>query len=167
MEIFKDFGFQPEFFVAQIINFLILAFIFKKYLYKPVLKVLKDRQTKIKQGIEDSEKAGIALATAEEQKDEILKRASQEAERIIESTRNEAQELKNSLMDRAKEDADRIIADGHEQAKIEFEKADAAAKIIALDLSKKVLERILDDLFTKDEKAKILKKNIQKLELND
>lgn len=167
MDIFKDFGFQPEFFVAQIVNFLILAFIFKKYLYKPVLKVLQDRQAKIKQGIEDSEKASAALASAQEQKDEIIKKAAQEAERIIESTKNEAQSLRGSLLDQAKKDADKIIAGGHEQAKIELEKADAVAKTIALDLSKKVLERILDDIFTKDEKVKIIKKNIQKLELND
>ncbi len=167
MEIFKDFGFQPEFFVAQIINFLILAFVFKKYLYKPILKVLKDREAKIKSGLEDAEKAGLALQSAEEKKDEILKKAAQEAERIIESTKNEAQEVRISLLAQAKLDADRIIKDGKEQAVIEFEKAESAAKTVALELSKKVLSKVLDDLFTKEEKIKILNKNIKKLTLND
>ena len=83
----KKSGFEPVFFVSQIVNFLILAFIFKKFLYKPVLKILQDRKRQIAKGIEDAEAAGIALVRANSEKDELIKTATLEAERIIEKAR--------------------------------------------------------------------------------
>ncbi|MBU2632677.1 F0F1 ATP synthase subunit B, partial [Patescibacteria group bacterium] len=49
MEIVKQFGLDPVLLVAQIVNFLILLFILKKLLYKPVLELLKKREDTIKE----------------------------------------------------------------------------------------------------------------------
>ena len=52
MEILNNFGFQPTLFIAQIVNFLILAYVFKRFLYKPILKTLKDRQKTMKRTVQ-------------------------------------------------------------------------------------------------------------------
>jgi F-type H+-transporting ATPase subunit b len=164
MEIFNNFGFEPTFFVAQIVNFLILAFLLKKYLYKPVLKVLKDREQKIAKGLRDAEDASLALEKAGEEKDQIIKAATLEAQKIIEETKKSAQELKEELMERSKKDADRIIKEAKDQAQIEIRSVEIQAKNMALSLSKKILDKILTEIFTKQEKDTIITRNIKKLE---
>lgn len=166
MEIFKNFGFQPEFFFAQIVNFLVLAFVFKKFLYKPILKALRDRAEKIRLGIEDAEKSHLALEKANTQKDEIIKKASSEADKIIAMTKGEAESIKSEIVLSAKNESNRIISEAKIQAQAEFEKAEIEAKKIALTISEQLLDKIISEMFTKEEKEKILKRNIQKLENN-
>jgi hypothetical protein len=83
MEIFEQFGFDLKLFAAQIVNFLVIAFIFKKFLYKPILDTLQKRKAAIKKGLKDAEDASLALEKAEESKEQILNKASKEAESII------------------------------------------------------------------------------------
>ncbi len=164
MQLFKDFGFDPTFFFAQIINFLIIAAIFKKFLYKPVLKVLADRKKTIEKGISDAAKAASDLEHAELKKQEIIKEATLASEKIIEDTKNVAAELKVKLEAAAKKDAEKIISDAHEQAEIEFKKASANAQDIALELSRKIVDKLITELFTKEEKEKIVARNVKRLE---
>src|SRR3989344_3618659 len=104
MEILNNFGFEPTFFIAQIINFLILAFIFKKFLYKPILKALSDRAKKVAQGIKDAESAQKALESAEDKKNEIIKAATLEAENIISVTKKESEKTREELLEKARSD---------------------------------------------------------------
>src|SRR3989344_2501397 len=123
MEILKNFGFEPVFFTAQIINFLILFFVFKRFLYKPILKILKDRTNAIEKGLRDTESARVALEEAEAQKE-------------------------------------KIIAQAHDAALLELASARDQASDISIELSKKVLDRVLTEFFTKEEKERICTRNI-------
>lgn len=166
-KLLQNFGFDQTFFVAQIINFLILAFLFKRYLYKPILKVLKDREKKIADGLADAEKANLALAEADARKDEIIAAATSEGEKIIEETKRNAGELRDSLNAASKKEADRIVQDAKAAVQSEFDRAQHLAEETSLDLSKKILDRILSEIFTKEEKEKIIKRNIKVLEKHE
>lgn len=163
MELLENFGFEPVFFSAQIVNFLILAFVFKKFLYKPILKILNDRQQKITKGLEDTEAARLALDKANAKKDEIIKNAVGESRKIIDETKKSVQKLREELTSRAKIDAQRLITQAKTQAQLEMDRAEAHAKNISLDLAKSVLEKVLSELFTKQEKDIIIQRNIKKL----
>lgn len=164
MEILNNFGFEPTFFIAQIINFLILAFIFKKFLYKPILKVLHDREQKIAHGIKEAEDARLALEAAEAKQNEIIKKATLTAEKIIDETKNQAGTVREELTQIAKNEADKIIKEAKMGAAAEFERAAREAQDAALDISKNIVEKILSEIFTKDEKEKIIKRNIKILD---
>ena len=164
MEILNNFGFEPIFFGAQIVNFLILAFVFKKFLYKPVLKLLKDRQKQIERGISDAEAAHVALEKASTERDDIIKSATIEAEKIIDETKKSAESTRDEIIAKAKADSEKIIAEAKQTAKDEFEKAINEAKIAAVDLSKNLLDRILSEMFNENEKEKIMARNIKRLE---
>lgn len=163
MEIFEQFGFDPKLFIAQIINFLILAFIFKKYLYKPLLKVIKDRDKKIAQGLSDAEKAEKALSSAEEERDHILKNASQEAGEILLQTQQNAEETRAKILSKTKEESEKMIAEAKKAAQSEFEKMEKEAKNISLRLSEEILQKTLQHIFTKEEQERIIKRNIEDL----
>ncbi len=163
MQILDSFGFEPIFFVAQIINFLILALIFKKFLYKPILKLLKDREKNIVRGLQESEMARTALDEATIKKDSIIRVAALEAEKIIEETKKNAENLREELLKSSKQEAEKLIKEAKDAADIEFQKAKDAAEEVSLTLAKKILDKVLSELFTKQEKEKILQRDIEKL----
>ncbi len=164
MEVFKDFGFEWQFFIAQIINFLILAFIFRIFLYKPVLQVLKKRQRQIEKGISDAQKAAEELASAEEKKDKILKNAANEAEKILTDAKTDAETSKEEILAQARKNAEKIINEAKATGEAEKEKMLSEAKEVAVTISKRMLEKILDELFTREEKEKIIARDIKKLD---
>jgi F-type H+-transporting ATPase subunit b len=166
MEILNEFGFNAGLFFAQIVNFLILAFVFKRFLYKPLLKVLNDRKNTIAKGIEDSEKAAKALATAEEEKSDILHKASKESQKIIEDTKKSAEAIKEEILNSARTDADKLMAEAKKQSELEMDKMRKEAQHMSLQLSKTILERVIVQMFSKEEQEKLIKKGLQEIEKN-
>jgi len=163
MEILQNFGFQPTLFIAQIVNFLILAFVFKRYLYKPILKTLKDRQKTIKKGLEDAEAAAKDREDALIKKEEVLSEAAKEANKIIEDTKKAAETLKEEILTSAKQDAEKIISSARSQADLQMTDMEKRAKKASLDNSMVILEKALSSMLTKDEKEKILARSIKSL----
>ena len=53
--------------IAQIVNFLILVWLLKRFLYKPVLKAIDDREQKVAAKLKDAE-----IKNAEAEKDKVL-----------------------------------------------------------------------------------------------
>lgn len=164
MEILQNFGFQPTLFAAQIVNFLILAFVFKKYLYKPILKTLKDRQKTIAKGIEDAQIAAREKENALLKKEEILNEASKEADKILESTKKSAESLKEEILTEAKKDAEKIINSAKDQADIQMGEMEKRVKKASLDNSLHILEKAITAMFTKEEKEKILARSVKTLQ---
>lgn len=161
MEILNNFGFEPILFLAQVINFLILAFIFKKFLYKPILKTLKNRKDVIAKGIENAEKAALELAHAEAKKDEIIKSASREADEILKSTKIGAEELRSKILDETKSESEKIIASARNQANMLMEDVEKRAKKASLNNSMAILEKALEQMFTKDEREKVFSRTVK------
>ncbi len=163
VEILNQFGFNPILFFGQIVNFLILAFIFKRFLYKPILKTLSERRKKIAKGLKDAEEAAKARADADSEKEVILVKASKEAEKILDETKKAAEELRDEILTGARTDADKIIKSAKAQVDAQMDEMEKRAKKASLDNSVAILEKVLDSLFTKDERKKIMDKNIKVL----
>jgi len=163
MEILSEFGFDLKLFVAQILNFLVLAFLFKKFLYKPLLGAVKKREEVIKKGLVNAEKAEKALLNAEEKQDEILNKAAKEAEKIIGESRKSAQLDADRIISESKSESDRIIENAKEQAKLEKEEIEKQVSSIAAEASQKILDSVISELFTDKEKDEILKRSLKKI----
>ena len=129
--------------------------------------MLNDRKKIIEKGLKDAEEATVALEKANEARDEILKEATFQAEKIIEETKKSAEDLKDSMTMAAKSESDKIITAAREAAEIEFTNARANAEDIALELSRNIVDKILGEIFTKEEKSKIIARNIKRLEKYD
>ena len=91
-EIIHAFGIDWRLIIIQMINFALLAWALWYFLYTPVLKLITDREAKIRKGVEDAEKAGIALQEADTEKTSILKEAHGEAGQIVARSTQHAEE---------------------------------------------------------------------------
>ena len=163
MEILHQFGFDYKLFISQAVNFLILAYIFKRFLYKPIMNVLKEREEKIKAGIANAEKAKEALDNAKLDRDAMLKETRAEAQSILESTRKSAEELRQEFALKAKAESERTVAEAKVQAAAELKKAENELKGMTLDLSQKLLSEVVSKLFTEEEKQKILQRAVENI----
>lgn len=164
MEILKDFGVNPVLLVAQIVNFLIILFVLKRFMYKPVLDMLKKRENQIRDGLRSAEEGEKKLTEAEKKERQILHTAQERAEKILGDSKIEAQELKDQAIVIAKKEAEKIIA----QAKETIEQEEKAAeerltkKIGQIAIS--LLEKSLGRIFGEKEQKIILKKATAVLE---
>jgi F-type H+-transporting ATPase subunit b len=163
MEILNQFGFDIKLFVAQIINFLVIAYVFKRFLFKPILNTLQNRNKLIKKGLKDAEDAAIALNNAQNKSDEILSKASKEAERIIAEAKELAQNSREKIIENTKKEIEKMMQQTKEQIELERIQFQTEAKDISLEISRQILETAIIGLFDKKEQEEIIKKGAQKI----
>src|SRR5437764_2636199 len=84
------FGWDPRLFFSQVISFIIVALLLKRFAYKPILAVLRQRRDQIAQAQLNAEKIKQQLAEAELRHADILARANAEAQKMIDEARASA-----------------------------------------------------------------------------
>lgn len=114
--LFEAFGLDVKLLIVQAVNFGVLIIALWYFLYRPVFKVLADRQAKIQQGVEDAEKATEKLATADTEAQARVDKADQEADEILTSAREVAGTEKARLVKEAEARAEKIEKDATARA---------------------------------------------------
>ena len=122
-EILHAFGIDGRLIVIQIFNFAILAGALWYFLYTPVLKLLSEREAKLKKGLEDAENAANALTEADAEKATIIKDARVEAASIVQKGTKHAEEKQAAILAEAQAKAQRHA----EQAALQAEEIKAKA----------------------------------------
>lgn len=163
MELLNEFGFDWKLFIAQIINFLIIAYLFKKFLYKPILSTLKKREETIDKGLKDAESAGKALESAELEKDAILGVASKEAERILDEARISAGEAREKILNDTRVEAEKIAIQAKEQLSLERDNFIKEAQDLSLTLSQRILEQAIKGMFDEKTQQQLIRKGLTKI----
>jgi len=160
MEILENFGFNIQLFLAQIVNFLILAFLFKKFLYKPILTMIQNRQNTINKGLKDAQHAEVALEKANAEREKILSEASSEAKKILSETKSSAEATREEILSRTRQDAEKIMHDARAQAELEIERIRGEGERIAVGLTASLLEKTLSGAIDKNTQKKIIDKTL-------
>lgn len=92
--------------IAQIINFLVLVYLLKRFLYGPIVKAMDERQSKIEQRENEAqEKILIAEGRAQDYIEKTA-RLDQETAEILYHVRQEAEAEKKDYMEKARDDID-------------------------------------------------------------
>lgn len=161
MEIVDHFGLDPYLFGAQVINFLIIFYLLKRFLYKPVLEILRKREKEIAEGLKQAEEGKILLEKAQEKEKEILVKARGEAKEIIEEAKNQGLTLGKQIEDNAKIEAQRIILEA--QSQIEENRKETEKKLVSQvsSISIEYLKRALSNIFSESEQKEILQKAVK------
>lgn len=91
--------------IWTIINFLLLMFLLKIFLYTPLLKFMEAQKARIDEGIAEGEKAGQAKEENAKQLAVNLQKSSIEARRILSESRAADERTKAVILNRANESA--------------------------------------------------------------
>ena len=147
---------DPGLFVWTILTFLLLLTVLAKFAWKPLLKMLKDREDLIRTSLEDAEKAQTELAKLNAEGEEIINKARAEAQEILSQGKSSAVKMKEETLNDAKEKAKAIAKDAEKQIQVEKEKAIAEIKSEVVNISLSVAEKLIKkNLSAEDNKALI------------
>lgn len=100
--------------IAQIVNFLILVWLLKRFLYKPILNAIDTREKKIAKELAD---ADLKKTEAGKERDEFQRKNEefdQQRAALMDKVTQEAQAERQRLLDEAREAADTLSAKRHE-----------------------------------------------------
>ena len=98
-KLIHDFSFGL--FIWQLLVFVALIFLLKKYAWKPILDAVNAREESIEGALKAAEKAREEMKALQSDNEAILKEAREERERIL----KEARDMKNKIVAEAKEAA--------------------------------------------------------------
>ena len=141
------FGFHWWLFLSQLISFCIVATLLQKFAYKPILSVLEQRRQQIKEGLENAEKIKQQLVESEARYAEILNKANNDAQKLIDEARASSAVIAERKQQQAIADAEQIIAKARAATAQEHEKILSELKRevgrLVVDTTSKVTGKIL------------------------
>lgn len=141
------FGFNVWLFLSQVVSFVIVALLLRRYAYKPVLAVLEERRQRIAEGLLNADKIKQQLAEAEQRHSEILAKANAQAQKMIDEARASSATLTERKQQEAIVMAEQIVAKAHEASAIEHERTMTELKRelgrLVVDTTAKVTGKIL------------------------
>ncbi|OGE64324.1 ATP synthase F0 subunit B [Candidatus Daviesbacteria bacterium RIFCSPLOWO2_02_FULL_36_7] len=162
MEILNQFGVNPILLAAQVVNFVILLFILKRFLYKPLLKVLQERKQKIADSLKNAEKIEKRLQETNEELEKTLGKALKEGQKII----DESKKTGIQIMEDSKQTAAEIIENAYKQVaeaqKAEYTKLEQRVRENAGQIVAIALEKITGKILNKNQKD-IIEKSMKNL----
>ena len=119
--------------IFQIINFVVLLYILRRILYKPIREIIEKRRGLIAKTVEDAENTKKEALELKEKHQEELNNLKKIQNQMLEQTREEALKDRTKLLREAEKDAVKI----NEKEKALF---DAEKKRIESELKNKILE---------------------------
>lgn len=115
-ELFAAFGVDWKLLLIQAVNFGLLLSVLTYFLYKPVLRIIDERQRKIAEGVKTAEEAQRKLEDAKVEGEGIVGTAAREAEVLVASARARADERGTEIVKGAEARAAGVLKDASDRA---------------------------------------------------
>lgn len=165
MELLTNLGIDWRLLIAQLINFGVLLAVLYKFLYKPVLKLLHERTTRIEEGLKNAEVVDTKLREATAVYDAKVREARGEAQKILETTKKEGEALKAELTATAQKEATKILEAARARLAVEKEKIMHEAEHELSDLVEQATHHVLGQIMTPEMDRKLIDEAVQKVRI--
>lgn len=145
-------------FVSTFVLFGIFAFVLGRFGWKPLLKIIEDRESSLRAMIENAQRANAEAQELLARYQEMLRNAGREREEILKRALEEAERLRGDLLAKAKADAEAQIARAREEIARETRRAlvevrtqvadlavDAASKIVTSSLTPAAQKQLAEE----------------------
>ena len=154
-------------FFWQLLLFVGLVLLLKKFAWKPILDAVEKREEGIKDALDSAEKAKLEMQNLQADNQKLLKEARAEREEML----KEARDIKNKMIDDAKGEAQAQANKMIEQATaaIESEKKAAMAELksqvagLSIEIAEKVVR---GELSNKDKQEQLVESMLSEAKLN-
>ncbi len=154
-------------FFWQLVLFIGLVLLLRKFAWKPILDAVEKRESGIEEALKSAEKAKLEMQNLQADNQKLLQEARAEREAML----KDARDMKNKMIEDAKgeaqEQANKMITQA--QAAIESEKKAAMAELknhvagLSLEIAEKVVRT---ELSNKDKQLKLVETMLGEKSLN-
>lgn len=142
-------GINLKIFLAQLLNFAIVLLVLWKWAYKPIVKLLEERQEKIEHGVKQADDVEKRVQDLERERHEVMATAKSDAAKVLEDVRVTADERKKELLAKAKEEVKGVVAQGKAQLEAQkvqmIQEAREEIAAIAVEAARKILADGVDE----------------------
>jgi len=154
---------DPGLFIWSITTFMVLFFVLAKFAWKPLLKMLQDREDMIRTSLDDAEKAKVELERLNEESEAIMAKARSEAQTILADGKAAAEKVKEDTVAKAKEQANKIREDTEKQILVEKDKAIADIKQEVVNISLSVAEKLIHKNLSDADNKALIEESLKKV----
>lgn len=136
--------------------FIILMFLLVKFAWKPILKMVNEREEKISDSLAQAEKAQIELKELQAKNEDLLKEARAERDAMIKDAKESAAKIVEEAKNAAKTESGKLLESARKT--IESEKAAAISelKTQVAAFSIEIAEKVVRGELASDDKQKAL-----------
>jgi F-type H+-transporting ATPase subunit b len=139
----------PGLMIWTILCFLITLFVLKRYAFGPIQKAIDERRERIRQSLEEADKARAEAHELLEEHRKLIGQAKGDAEEILTEARRVSEANVRRMREETEADRQRRLEDTRRQIEAETRKALEQIRVEVADLSliaaEKVTRRSLDD----------------------
>lgn len=157
--------FSVGLFFWQLVIFVSLIFLLRKFAWKPILSAVEERETKISDALDLAERTKQEMTQLKAQNEELIMQARQERDDILKMARETGDKIISDARSKSIADGDKIKADALAAILIERQKAiteiknqvatlslDVAEKLVRQDLSNEARQKELAEKLVADAK---------------
>ncbi|MBZ4189022.1 F0F1 ATP synthase subunit B [Niabella beijingensis] len=155
------------YFVWALVAFIVVFVILKKFAWKPIIKMLNEREQNIAGAIASAEKVKAEMAQLQSENEALLEKAREERAQLLKEARETKDKIVNEAKEQAKTEASKIIADA--QQAINAQKMAALTDVknevgkMVIEVSEKVLKH---QLAGQDKQEEYINSLVDSIKLN-
>ena len=160
------FDINPGLILWTIISFLVLLMVLGKFAWKPILKMLGQREDQIRSALEQASRARTEAAEMMKQNEKNLARAEEEYQKMMREGRILAEKLKEEIIAKAKQQAHLELQHASEEIQRSVDAAKLQLRTEVADLAIKATEKILEETLDEKRYKKLVDSVIHQLPKN-
>ena len=149
-------------FFWQLLIFIGLILLLRKFAWKPILHAVNERENSIKDAMSAAEEAKKEFVSIQEDNQKILREARAECEALLKDAHSNGVVIVAQAKAEAKAEADKIIAQAQESIENQKRAALTELKNQVAQISMQIAERVIDsELESKDKQSKLINQLIK------
>ena len=149
--------------IWTVITFVILAALLGRFAWKPMLQMLEQRETSIKDALDQSQRARAESEETLRKNREILASARRETAAIFEQGRRESEEMRAEFLAKARKEAQDLLEQGKRQIQHEQKQAIEQLRGQVADLAIRGAEHLISRSLDDDAHRELVSSYVQSL----
>jgi F-type H+-transporting ATPase subunit b len=153
LDALRPLGIDPALLIAYLINFVILLFLLRLFLYGPILNMLADRRQKIQESLEQADKvrqeAEVQRADFQRELEEARKTSQEAAARAAQET----EKMREAILIEARKEAEQIREQARQQIEVERQQTLAELQRQVADLAVELARKVIGQTVAVDGQA--------------
>jgi F-type H+-transporting ATPase subunit b len=163
-DVLEPFGVAWPFFISQVILFVLVAVLLRKFAYGPVLAMLEQRRMRISEGEEKLKRIEQQLADSERRTAEAIAKANADANRLVAEAKQSASILTEQKAQEAVAAAKAILTKAEQAARAEREQMLTALRKEFGRLVTTTTAQVTGKVLTADDQRRINEEALTKVE---
>lgn len=163
-DLIKTFHIDWKLLAAQIINFGVVLAVLILFALKPLMKIMKDREKKIADGVKYAEEMTEKMTEIEALKEAEVTKGRKEAQMIIRQGEKELAEIRQEKLERIVSEAEKMVKDARRQIREERNEMVGEVKSELGSLIALALNKVTVDVIDKKTHMQLIDEVIDNLE---